>query len=57
MVWMAAPFTLGWILILLPYPLAIEGSAALWMFYSGRFLTGGQTENLYPHQMYQESWS
>ena len=51
MVWMAAPFTLGWILILLPYPLAIEGSAALWMFYSGRFLTGGQTENIYPHKI------
>ena len=47
MIWMAAPFTLGWLLILLPYSLAMEGSAALWMFYLGRFLSGRPTEKLY----------
>ena len=40
MVWMAVPFSFGWILIGLPYMLALESSVSLWMFYSGRFFTG-----------------
>ena len=46
MVWMAVPFSFGWVLIGLPYVLALESSVSLWLFYCGRFITGSPQKKL-----------
>jgi MFS family permease len=37
---MAAPFIVGWLLLLLPVPLKMNENVSKWMFLVGRYLTG-----------------
>ena len=41
MMWMTAPFVLGWLLLLLPVPLGLAEDSAAIMLIAGRYLTGG----------------
>jgi MFS family permease len=40
MIYMSVPFTIGWIIMLLPYPLDMDCTTNKWLFYIGRLITG-----------------
>ena len=46
---LAAPFVMGWVLLLLPVPLGMSDSSSMAMILAGRFLTGTKTRVKGPH--------